>query len=47
VSDRAAPSSTSTADTLVITVSAVLGVTLLLAMVAVLASGRLANRRTS
>lgn len=47
VSDPAAPSGASTADTLVITVSAVLGVTLLLAMVAVLASGKLANRRTS
>lgn len=45
--DRAAPSGASTVDTLVIAVSGVLGVGLLLAMVAVLASGRLANRRTS
>jgi hypothetical protein len=41
------PGDSSVADTLVLVVSAVLGVSLLLAMIAVLASPRLINRRTS
>jgi hypothetical protein len=44
---QARPGDSSVADTLVLVVSAVLGVSLLLAMIAVLASPRLINRRTS